>query len=711
MDRTILISTVCKTAYTSLGLALLVQGYTSRGSNLRPYTPDADTIHLWHMNDQSVPVIDMGSDGMHLPALRNGATLGNVSYRGFGTALSTYDGGPETPGDAAHDAYLAARPLVNGLGDNVVINYAGASGAFTFEAMLRIDFDPEGNFSTNSAATNHGSFLQIINLDADENTNRVCQFRFVPIGVLKSNTEPLLEFINLNKDKNPQSLTAAIPTTGPDAIRFGNWYHAAVTYDGAPDHPENFKFYWTLVDPSRAKANLIGSGVMVNELPSGCAPDFAIGQTGRQSPWTPYPNQNFPGLIDEVRISGVARSETQMLFDGQQVVAAATPVMEYTTSQPSAAEKTKVPTPGSGKPDGDSWTDKLSSASAMIAGALVIIAGLLCWLLYVLRKLVFPGSKSAKPAAIGPAPVGPAPVGPAPVGPAPVGPAPVGVAAVASAPAAPAEPTVDDILKAADSLILQATELKSRSGSTTRFKKKPAFEEVVAEEKQDGEPEVGFRGVMRRVGLEDIIQMECMNCKSTLLEISNDKLDGRIFIERGEIIHAVAGTLTGEPALQKLLALRGGEFSAAALKQPERRTIHGQWMQLLMEAAQVRDEEETSFVTADEAKGFSFTPSNSSPEEMVAVATLLGDHPHVKELVLVATEGNVLYSSKCPDSAARATACGELIEAAKNVSTHLPMGEFHHLEIVNNQSRTVIQPAQGHHLMIGTAADAANPLG
>src|SRR5882724_12996364 len=188
----------------------------AQGSTLRPYTADADTLHLWHMNEQSVPVIDMGSDGTHLTALRNGATLGNVSYRGFGTALSTYDGGPEATNDAGHDAYLAARPLVNGSGDNVVINYCGASGAFTFEALVRIDFDPEASISTNTTATNHGSFMQLINLDADESTNRVCQFRLVPVGLFKTNAEPLLEFINLNKDKSPQSLMSAIPMNGAD---------------------------------------------------------------------------------------------------------------------------------------------------------------------------------------------------------------------------------------------------------------------------------------------------------------------------------------------------------------------------------------------------------------------------------------------------------------------------------------------------------------
>jgi hypothetical protein len=669
-------------------IVLVIQASSGHGSTLRPYTADADTLHLWHMNEQSVPVIDLGSDGTHLTALRNGATLGNVSYRGFGTALSTYDGGPESTADAAHDAYLAARPLVNGPGDNVIMNYAGASGAFTFEAMLRVDFDPEAAFGTNSFSTNHGSFLQIINLDADENTNRVCQFRLVPIGVLRGNTEPLLEFINLNRDKSPQSLIAPIPTSGPDAIRFGSWYHAAVTFDGNTSHADNLKFYWTLVDPARARANLIGSREMTNALPTDCAPDFAIGQTGRQSPVTPYPNQNFPGLIDEVRISGVARSETQMLFDGQQVIAAATPAAE-SSSPNNTSVKAKAPSREAGKtPEGES--DKWSMTNTLITGALIIIAGLLCWLLYVIRRLVFSGAKAAK-------------------APTPVVSQKVAVADALHNAAA--------MLKEVDSLISQANEYQPpqpqyrSSGSTTHIRKKTRVEELDIEEKGEAETgtEVGFRGVMRRVGLEDLIQLECMNCKSTLLEISNDKMRGWIYIERGEIIHADADGLTGEPALYRLLALRGGQFSLKSLESPERRTIHGQWMQLLMEAAQQRDEE-TKFITA-EPKGFTFAPSTSTPEEIVAMATMLGDHPHVKELVLVANEGDVLYSSKCADAAARATFCNELLAAAKTVSTHLPLGEFHHLEVINNQSRTVIQPAQGHHLMIGTTADSGDPLG
>jgi peptidoglycan/xylan/chitin deacetylase (PgdA/CDA1 family) len=293
---------------------------------LGPYTPDADTLHLWHMNETTAPVVDAAANGTDLTALENGATLGNESYagaKGFGTALATYTGNPATrPGSAGQDSYLAALPLQRGPADNVTISYAGSSDAFTYEAVVRIDFNPTASFGADGWGQGRNLFMQIINGDADEDANRVFQFRLAPIGTLNGNSSVLLEFINVNKGVSPQSLTAAIPPEGPDAIREGSWFHVAVTYTGQPDQPDNVKFYWTQVDPARVAANQIGTGQMTQSLPNGCAPDFAIGQTGRQSPVTPVPNNNFVGLIDEVRISGVARADNEMLFGVRGAVAA-----------------------------------------------------------------------------------------------------------------------------------------------------------------------------------------------------------------------------------------------------------------------------------------------------------------------------------------------------------------------------------------------------
>jgi CheY-like chemotaxis protein len=104
------------------------------------------------------------------------------------------------------------------------------------------------------------------------------------------------------------------------------------------------------------------------------------------------------------------------------------------------------------------------------------------------------------------------------------------------------------------------------------------------------QPEEGFRGVLRKVGLADVLQMECLARNSSVLEINTGGMKGRVYIEVGQIVHAHAGEVVGEPAFNQLLALSGGEFSLQPFSEPDQRTISGSWESLLMEAAQQRDE-------------------------------------------------------------------------------------------------------------------------
>jgi CheY-like chemotaxis protein len=101
----------------------------------------------------------------------------------------------------------------------------------------------------------------------------------------------------------------------------------------------------------------------------------------------------------------------------------------------------------------------------------------------------------------------------------------------------------------------------------------------------------GFSGTLRQVGLTDIIQIQCLSGSSCILEVHNPQTRGEIYIEAGVMIHAVAGELSGEKALNRLLSLDNGEFHLKTFKKPPERTVTGSWEFLLMEAARVRDEE------------------------------------------------------------------------------------------------------------------------
>lgn len=101
----------------------------------------------------------------------------------------------------------------------------------------------------------------------------------------------------------------------------------------------------------------------------------------------------------------------------------------------------------------------------------------------------------------------------------------------------------------------------------------------------------GFTGALRHVGLPEVIQMECNGRHSSILEIRNPELHGEIYIDTGNITHAVVGPLTGEQAFYRLLSLKGGEFQVKPFKTPPQQTITNRWEFLLMESARSRDEE------------------------------------------------------------------------------------------------------------------------
>src|SRR6266851_6838339 len=104
------------------------------------------------------------------------------------------------------------------------------------------------------------------------------------------------------------------------------------------------------------------------------------------------------------------------------------------------------------------------------------------------------------------------------------------------------------------------------------------------------QPEEGFRGVLRRVGLQDVLQMECLGRNSSMLEIVTGEVHGKIFIEHGQIIHAAAGPHKGEEAFNYLLTLAGGALDLKPFVAPPERSITRSWEFLLMESARQRDE-------------------------------------------------------------------------------------------------------------------------
>ena len=128
--------------WVAVPFSVMLWSATSSAATV-PYTPDGNTLHLWHLDEVITPCADSAPNGTNLTVLANGASLGNSSFTGFGNCLSTLDGGQSGTAANQKDALLSVVALASGAGDDVPVTLANpTTGAYTDEAVVRNDFNP-----------------------------------------------------------------------------------------------------------------------------------------------------------------------------------------------------------------------------------------------------------------------------------------------------------------------------------------------------------------------------------------------------------------------------------------------------------------------------------------------------------------------------------------------------------------------------------------
>jgi CheY-like chemotaxis protein len=200
----------------------------------------------------------------------------------------------------------------------------------------------------------------------------------------------------------------------------------------------------------------------------------------------------------------------------------------------------------------------------------------------------------------------------------------------------------------------------------------------------------GFKGIVRQVGLTELLQLECLGRKSSVLEIKGPNADGRIYISEGSIIHAEVGGILGEKALARLYGLKGGEFRLAPFTQPSRHTIDGNWEGLLLEAAQACDEQAGAEALQESGDEMSM---DLEPKADAAQPGDVGRH--IEEIVLSSSANDILHEFKAPHADRRVRLLDWLLVKSAVVVNLLPsLGRADRLEINEPRSRVIclLQP-------------------
>jgi hypothetical protein len=100
----------------------------------------------------------------------------------------------------------------------------------------------------------------------------------------------------------------------------------------------------------------------------------------------------------------------------------------------------------------------------------------------------------------------------------------------------------------------------------------------------------GFSVRLEGTSLFDLVQLECLSAERKVFRVLAGSASGLLFFRGGNLVHAVAGSLVGEPALRAMLAWEGGHAGPCEREWPTVESITASWQSVLLRAAQAQDE-------------------------------------------------------------------------------------------------------------------------
>jgi hypothetical protein len=119
---------------------------------------------------------------------------------------------------------------------------------------------------------------------------------------------------------------------------------------------------------------------------------------------------------------------------------------------------------------------------------------------------------------------------------------------------------------------------------------------------------VGFSGAISVQTLPDIVQLYVLSSATGVLIISHHTGEGRLWFERGAILHALTARARGDEAFYEIMMWSGGEFRMRTGAKAPERSIESDWQTLLMESCRRVDERHRHEEPRSATRGWSQAP-------------------------------------------------------------------------------------------------------
>lgn len=139
-----------------------------------------------------------------------------------------------------------------------------------------------------------------------------------------------------------------------------------------------------------------------------------------------------------------------------------------------------------------------------------------------------------------------------------------------------------------------------------KFLSKPFEFEELMDAVEAALDENQFSGELGGISLVDLLQVLNMGRRTAAVTLERRGEVGRIYLKRGEVVHAQVGELSGRDAFDRLFAWKGGSFGSEPGHEPPETTIAEPFNGLLLDSFRLMDESDDLEGDIDQAFGGQF---------------------------------------------------------------------------------------------------------
>jgi predicted regulator of Ras-like GTPase activity (Roadblock/LC7/MglB family) len=200
-----------------------------------------------------------------------------------------------------------------------------------------------------------------------------------------------------------------------------------------------------------------------------------------------------------------------------------------------------------------------------------------------------------------------------------------------------------------------------------------------------------LEGTLKDMSLPNLVQLQCSENKRARITLTRRNVQGALVVDAGELVHAMAGPLTGENAVYELLAWDEGNFQVNdSLAEVPTRNVNTPWQSLVLEGLRRSDE-----VKSERIQAF------AQASNFVQAA------PAISEWHLCAIDGREITQSGESIASPIADWVANVLREGVRIGQDLGIGDLAEIVLSNPKQKRILVPRERYWLVVVTTSNTA----